>query len=236
MAGLPVETNPNTGATNVLPNREVTISQGTTAQNMSGVYLADNAASVANAYSAVAAGTANPQDTSGHPGYLAVGEPGGNPSDVLVPGGLYSSTDTILDVSYPAGTAGGGGQYPQTASNPVPVPWLANAWTCQAKADEDAPAVIVVVLPEYTAAHATVVSNLYTPTISGGTSTYTVTTVEVDGVATATLPTGFTLTTSSGKIVLANTTSAGTYTLGFRVEDSSSPAQWATYEVTVVLT
>ena len=213
---------------------DISKAQGATAQNWNGVYLEEKSASVGNSSSVVAPGTANPQDAT--PGYLAVAEPGGNPSDVLVPGGLYSSSDNILDVSIPAGTAGGGGQYPnQAGADAVPFPAFAPGWTVQGNADTDAPALSVVVLPEYTATYATVVADLFTPTISGGTSPYTVTTVEVNGAASSTLPTGFTLTSSSGKIALANTTSAGTTTIAFRVEDSASPANWDTYEVTVVL-
>jgi hypothetical protein len=238
MAGLPVESNlsPAVNSNDVLDTQYVMRSQGTTAQNWAGVAMAEGNTSVGNSSAVQAPGTANPQDASGRPGYLAIAEPGGNPSTVLVPGGQYDTDNNIQDVSAPAGTAGGDGIYPNiTGTDAVPNPMITVGWTVQTKADEDAPALSVVVLPEYTAAHATVVSDLFTPTISGGDSSYTVTTVEVDGATTATLPTGFTLTSSSGKIALANTTSAGTYTLGFRVEDGSSPPNWATYEVTVVL-
>jgi hypothetical protein len=238
MSGFPTETDPLNGQTNVLDTQYVSRGQGCTAQNMNGVYLANNSASVGNSSAVVAAGTANPQDTSGRPGYLAVGEPGGNPSDVLVPGGLYSSTNNILDVSAPAGTAGGGGIYPQASGagiTAVPNPFISKGWTVQAKANEDAPAVSVVILPEYTFVHT--VGGTITPTISGGTGPYSVTTVEVDGASSSTLPTGITLTAATGVLTISSSTSvAGTYTLAFRVTDSSSPAQWDEYEVTVIVT
>jgi hypothetical protein len=239
MAGLPVESNlsPAVDSNDVLDTQYVMRSQGTTAQNWAGVAMAEGNTSLGNSSAVVAPGTANPQDASGRPGYLAIAEPGGNPSNVLVPGGQYDTDNNVQDVSAPAGTAGGGSYYPnQSGADAVPYPAFAPGWTAQTKADEDTPALSVVVLPEYTAAHDQTVSDLFTPTITGGDSSYTVTTVEVDGVSTSTLPTGFTLTASSGKIALSTSTVAGTYTLGFRVEDGSTPANWATYEVTVVLT
>jgi methionine-rich copper-binding protein CopC len=116
---------------------------------------------------------------------------------------------------------------------------LAKGWTIQNSSgglNEDDPNISVAVNPEYTGTHGQTVTNLFTPTFSGGTSPYTVTVVEVDGQTTSSLPTGFTLTSAStGEISLTTSTTAGTYTLGFRVTDSASPANHATYEVTVVL-
>jgi hypothetical protein len=240
MAGLPVETDPNTGQTNVLDTQYVMRSQGTTAQNMAGPAMSEGATSVGNSSAVVAPGTANPQDVSGRPGYLAGSEPGGNPSDVLVPGGQYNTDNNVQDVSAPAGTAGGGTYYPnQSGADAVPNPMIAKGWTIQNSSggvNEDDPNISVVVNPEYTAAHDATVTNLFTPTIAGGTSPYTVTVVEVDGATTSTLPTGFTLTSAStGEISLTTASTAGTYTLGFRVTDSASPANHADYEVTVVL-
>lgn len=236
MAGLPTETDANTGQTGILDTQYVMRSQGTTAQNMNGVYLEENAASVGNSSAVVAPGTNNPQDASGRPGYLAASQPGGNNADTLVPGGQYNTGNQVQLIGSPAGLAGGGTYYPNTTgTDAVPNPMTAPSWTAQAKTNEDTSELSVVVNPEYTAAHDTSVADLFTPAISGGDSSYTVTTVEVDGVITSTLPTGFTLTAASGKIALSTSTTAGTYTLGFRVEDGSTPANWTTYEVTVVL-
>jgi hypothetical protein len=237
MAGLPVETDPNTGQTNVLDTQYVMRSQGTTAQNWAGPVMSEGATSVGNSSAVVAPGTANPQDVSGRPGYLAGGEPGGNPSDTLVPGGQYNTDNQVQLIGSPAGTAGGGTYYPnQAGADAVKNPMTASGWTVQANADEDVTAISVAVDPAYTAAHDATVTNLFTPTIAGGTSPYTVTVVEVDGQTTSTLPAGFTLTSAStGEISLTTSTTAGTYTLGFRVTDSASPANHVDYEVTVVL-
>ena len=230
MTGLP--TVPDTTGHQVVDSLGLGRSTGTTAQNWAGPVMDADSSALQNSYGAVAAGDPNPQDT--RPGYLAAGQPGGANADALVPGGQYDSDNQVQTLGSPAGTGGGGGQYPNiTGTDGVPDPMLAPGWTAQAKADEDLSEVRVVVSTEYGFAHGT--AQTITPTISGGTTPYTVTTVEDDGISEAALPTGFSLASATGVLTLSTGTQAGTYTLGFRVVDSSSPAQYATYEIPVVL-
>jgi hypothetical protein len=72
-----------------------------------------------------------------------------------------------------------------------------------------------------------------TPTISGGTSPYTVT-------AITPLPTGFTVTASTGELAWSTAAAAGTYVLAFLVKDSNefdglADGREAEYEITVTL-
>jgi hypothetical protein len=237
MAGLPVIQDPNNlGDPNILDTNYVTRSMGTTAQNWAGPAMAAGSTSVANAVMAQLAGNPNPQDKTA--GYLAVGQPEGA-NNAIIPNtnGNGAAGGQLQAIGSPAGLAGGGSYYPNVAgASGVPNPFIATAWQVQAKANEDLSNVRVAVNPSYGFVHGT--AQTITPTISGGTSPYTVTLVEsiANGVNTnATLPTGITLAAATGVLTLAVTTVAGTYQLGFRVADSESPVEYATYEVTVVL-
>jgi hypothetical protein len=81
----------------------------------------------------------------------------------------------------------------------------------------------------YSGTHDNTVASAVTPTISGGTSPYTVS-------ALTEMPTGFSFSSSTGVISLSTSTSAGTYDLAFKVTDSAAPdGHEAEYSVTVTL-
>ena len=196
--------------------------QGVTAQN-----IGAGTEAIANSSAVQAPGTANPEDA--RPGYLAVGQPGGNPAAVLVPGGNYNTDNQIQGIGAPAGTAGGGGMYPATPTNPVPNPFIKSGWSIQQTSN----VAIEFGYAPATFAHNTV--QTITPTLAltgGGTGTFTVTAKEVNGVLGAALPTSFTLAPTTGVISLAAGTVAGVYTIGLAVVDSSG----RTAEASVVVT
>lgn len=215
-------------------NQLLTITQGVTAQTWAGPAMTAGSTVLGNLYDAQAAGSPNPEDARA--GYLAVGQPGGNPADVLVPNvdGSGASGSNLLKVGSPAGTAGGGGYYPGPIN-----PMLASGWTIQSGSNEDSQSNNTLSISGTltgSVVHTGTVT--ITPTISGGTSPYNVVTTEVDDLATSTLPTGFTLTAATGVLVYNGATTpspAGTYTFSFRVQDSSATTLSRYYNVTIVL-
>jgi hypothetical protein len=258
MAGLPNYPDPNnpqvTSGETILDTNYLTRSQGTTCQNWGSVYLADNSASVGNSSSVQAPGNSDPMDVPGRPGYMQAGEPGGNPSVVIVPetDGNAASGTNILTVSSPAGTAGGGGYYPSGFQSPataaVPNPMIFPAWTVQAKADEDAPVFSMTALApsagspssggsgDIFAVNVTSAGVTITPTFSGDTTPINVVLVEADGVTTSSFPVGMTMVATTGVVTIPESAAAGTYTLAFRANDSSTPVRYTTYDFTVVVT
>ncbi len=208
-----------------------TILQGWTSQNggnNSSLAVAGSLGSqeVQNSDSVVAPGTALPMDVAGRPGYLAADQPGGNPSSILVPGGQYSNSDNnVLLVGAPAGTAGGGGQYPQTTSNPVPIPWLASGWTNQqTDIDNEEYELYFTAATPGNGAH-TVTYGGYTFVATGG-----------EGALTYSAPFGMpdSMTLSSGGAMAGTPPVAGTFTFQVRVTDGEGNHAdvWVTWTVT----
>jgi hypothetical protein len=231
MTGLPVETDPNTGQTNVLNTNYVTRSQGASAQSWAGTVLAANNSSVANASSAQLPGSPNPADKTA--GYLAAGQPEGSNATVIVPNtdGNSAAGATLQTVGTPAGTAGGGGVYPNIAgASAVPNPMIKPAWSVQVSN-----VFIEFSYAPFTALHAT--AQTVTPSlalVNGTAGTFTVTVKEVNGVLGAALPAAFTLAPATGVITIANTSVTGVTTIGLTVTDSSG--RTAEASVTITLT
>jgi hypothetical protein len=201
------------------------ILQGVTAQN-----IGAGTEAIANSTAVQAPGTNTSDDAAGRPGYLAVGQPGGNNAALLVPGGQYNTDNQIQTLGSPAGTAGGGGMYPATPSNPVPNPFISRAWSVQTS-----DVFIEFAYAAFNAAHGT--AQTINPTTladsNGGTGTFTVAVKEVNGVLTSTLPTGFSVAPSTGVITLTTGTAAGVTTIGLTVTDSSGRTAEASIVVTL---
>lgn len=233
MAGLPTETDPITGNTGIVDTNYVTRSQGITAQTWSAYppTMAENNTSLGNSYDANPPGYPNPEDE--RPGYLAVGQPGGNPSDVIIPSTDANGADgaNLVTVSPPAGNAEGGVYYPGPVN-----PMIAPGWTAQANANEDsAPVNNTLSITTTTGSGTAGTAGSVTPTISGGTSPYLVVNFETGDSNSPAFPTGFSLDASTGELSWDTTAVAGTYTFNFRVSDSSTPALARYYSQTVVL-
>jgi hypothetical protein len=193
--------------------------------------MAANNSSLANNSAQQAPGYPNPEDQItavvdgspvqvGRPGYLAPGQPGGagNPD---VP--AYGGTDVITTGS-PAGTAGGGGQYPGAAANPVPNPMIASGWTVQGNTgDEFEQMVVTTASPLPAATHGTA----YTETLAvvGGDGSYTWT------LESGALPSPCTL--SSGGVLSGTPTAAGSATFEVKVSDTHNNVAQKIFTVTV---
>lgn len=199
-----------------------TILQGLTSQQLAA--LAATGGSVQNSSSVVAPGSPNPEDA--RPGYLAAGQPGGNPSNVLVPGGQYNTDPQIQLIGSPAGTSGGGGIYPNiSGASAVPNPMVSSGWTVQTNTG-DVEQEFDISGPEFvTGVHGTAITPAtYVP--EGGTSTYTWSIV-------GTTPTGVTI--PGGVLTCSTGTSAGTYSFQVKVVDSSSSPKTALKNVILTL-
>lgn len=200
--------------------------QGETAQKWAGPSMQANNGVIGNSGNPnPTQGNPNPEDASGRPGYLAVGQPGGNPSAVLVPGGQYSATDNnVLIVGAPAGLTGGG----VASYYPGPVnAMLAPGWTSQqtdSANEEHGLTVAVSPVSPITQVHATA-GTVTTASASGGVGSYTYS-------APLGVPSGFTLTGG----VLAQTVSsvAGTYSIYIEATDSvgAKGSVWVTVTLT----
>lgn len=226
MTGIP--TVPDTTGKPVVDSLALGRTAGLTAQGWLGTALAAGG-SIGNSSAVVAPGQPTPDDT--RTGYLGAGQPGGS-NNALVPGGQYSTDDQIQLIGAPAGTAGGGGVYPATTSNPVRNPLVSPGWTVQSS-DVNIEFAYAPASVSHTA------GGTVSPTVlaltNGGTGTFTVAVKEVNGVLTSTLPTGFTsVAANTGVFTIGTTGTAGVYSFGLTVTDSSG--RTAEASVTITLT
>ena len=165
-------------------------------------------------------------DVNGVPGHPAVGQPGGNPSDVLVPDTDGNSADgaSIITVASPAGTAGGGGQYPGAATNPVPNPLLTPGWTAQASTDDDIEQMVVTTAsPLPPATHGDAYSETLTVTGGVGSKTWT--------LESGALPSPCTLSTAG--VISGTPTAAGAASFEVKVVDANGNEAQKSFTVTV---
>lgn len=232
MPGLPTYVDPAVGTTgnNALDTQLVIRSQGTTAQNMTPAALAASGGSVANGV-VDARLPGNPKPGDARAGYLGAGMPEGNPSNDVAQ--AYGGAN-LLTVGRPAGTAGGGGIYPQgfqaPATGPVPNPMIRSGFAAQG--------VEPFIEFAYQAASLVhtvggTVSPVTLALSNGGAGTFTVTVKEVNGVLTSALPTGFTsVAAATGVFTIGTTGAAGVYTFGLVVTDTGG----RTAEASVVIT
>lgn len=148
----------------------------------------------------------------------------GTPAATLAGGGGY----------YPNALPGGGGSLPsQAALQPIPNPMLKSGWTVQNTAGIE-PFLLFAYAPA-TFLHGTV--QTINPTELaldiGAIGPVVVTVAEVNGVKTSTLPTGYSITASTGVIALAGTTVAGVTTIGLTVTDNQGRNAEASITVTL---
>ncbi len=213
--------------TNIPQNQLPTILQGYTSQVLDGLATTDG--SLGNSSDVAAPGDANPQDTSGRPGYLAVGQPGGNPNDIIVPetDGNDASGGNILDVGAPAGTAGGGGVYPNiTGSDGVQNPMITTGWTAQASTGDEFEQVVITTASPLTAATH---GDAYSVTLAaaGGDGTYTWSL----GTGSS-LPSALTLASSTG-VISGTPADAGSASFLVKVVDSDGNAAEKVFSLTI---
>lgn len=194
------------------------ILQGVTSQN-----IGASGESISNSNSVVAAGNANPQDAT--PGYLAAGEPGGNPSDVLVPrtnANAGNGSNAIVSVSAPAGTTGGG----VASYYPGPVnAMLAAGWTNQQTdiANDEYQLLITTASPLTGGAHGSAWSAGGTLAASGG-----------QGSLTWSAPNGLpdSITLNSSGVTGGTPAAAGTWSFLVSVVDSEGNHAEKVFSVT----
>jgi len=221
MAGIPTVV--NTVGQKVVDSLALGRSSGTTAQNWAGLVMSENDSSLENSSAVVAPGEPNPQDQYtvvvdgspvqvGRAGYLAPGQPGGQNADALVPGGQYDTDNQVQTIGSPAGTAGGGGQYPGAASNPVADPMMAPGWTVQgSNTGDDYEQMIITTASPIDETHGDAFSVTLAATGGDGSNTWS--------VESGSLPTDVTLSTG-GALAGTTGTTAGTSTFEVKVVDS----------------
>jgi hypothetical protein len=205
--------------TNLPVNQQPPLLQGANAQNWAGPVMAEDDTSLGNSDGYEAPGTASPYEQT-----YATNSPAGFATQAGEDDSTYATDGNSGDNATPLG----GGNGPSAnfgSSNSALMGQTAQSWSAVGQQTDK----ITVTVPNYTGAKATALASAVTPSFSGGTSPYTVS-------ALTEMPTGFTFSTSTGAISLADTTVAGTYDLAFMVTDSATPdGHEAEYGVTVTL-
>lgn len=202
----------------------VGVLQGETAQKWSGPAMGTTGTIANSANPDPTPGSPNPQDAK--PGYLAAGEPGGNPADVIVPNsdGNAATGANLIVLQSTAGQANpiaGGVYYP----GPV-TPSNTRGWTSQGSTG-DVEYQLLITTPSplsgtYTAGTAITAVDF---AATGGTGTLAWSTP--DG-----LPAGLSLAGGTGALTGTPTT-AGTYSFLVSVSDSEGNHAEKWFTVTV---
>lgn len=203
--------------TNNSQNLEIT--QGQTAQTWAGPAMAEDDGTLGNLNTrSTTGGSASPYALT-----YATNSPDGWATQAGEDDSAYVTDGNSGSNATPMG----GGNGPSAnfgSSNSALMGQTAQSWQSWEQTDA-----ITVSASNYSGTHAQTVASAVTPTISGGTSPYTVS-------ALTEMPTGFSFSSSTGVISLSTSTSAGTYDLAFKVTDSATPdGHEAEYSLTVTL-
>jgi hypothetical protein len=215
MAGIP--TVPDTTGRQVIDSLALGRSTGTTAQSWAGPTMEAGNSPLENTSAQQAPGQPTPADA--RPGYANAGQPGGNSASSLVPGGQYDTDNQIQDVSAPAGTAGGAGQYPGPVN-----PMVSPGWTVQTQAANDyEQLVITTASPLPNATHSQAYSEQLVASGGDGSNTWS--------LESGSLPSPCTL--SSSGLISGTPTATGSATFEVKVVDTHGNNAQKIFTVTV---